>query len=139
MWTTALNRYNNTTTNDTNKTTAESPLDGALDVRRRELPFEDDLRRENDEVLLFGILRAHVLAFQSADDGHIEPVHHVLGGGLARLFSDGLKLMVFENTGHGEITSLGLEPEKLGKDKTIHAPHTSERAHTNDKSSGYES
>ena len=136
-WPTALNTYM-TTANDTNKTTAERPLDGALDVRRRKLPFEDDFGREDDEVLLLGILHSQVLAFQSADDGHVEPAHHVLWGGLARFRCYGLKLTVFVNTGHGEITDLGLEPDRLGRGPT-HTHAARKQAHTtNHKRSEYE-
>ena len=87
-------------------------------MRRRELPLEANFGIEDDEILLLGLLRAHVLTFQSADDGHVEPVHHVLWGGLARFVGDGLKLMVFENTGHCEIIDLGLEPDRLGSGTT---------------------
>ena len=107
-------RHKQTTTT----TTAEGLLDGTLDVRRRELPLENNLGVENDEIFLLGLLRAHVLTFQSADDGHVEPVHHVLWGGLARFRGYGLELMVFENAGHGEITDLGLEPDRLGRRAT---------------------
>ena len=108
-------------------------------MRRREFPFEDDFGREDDEVLLLGILHPQVLAFQSADDGHIEPVHHVLGGGLARLLSDGLKLMVFENTGHCEITDLRLEPDRLGSGTKTYTHTVHKQAQTtNHKGSEYE-
>ena len=71
-------------------TTTESLLDGACDVRRCELPLENGVGIEHDDILLLGVLRADVLTAQSAHDGYVEALQHVPWRGLGRLCGRGL-------------------------------------------------